>query len=617
MRIMHLNFFLLLLLWLSIPGLLMAQRMDSTLSRPPVIQNKFLHNIFQDAINSVWKNPNDSLLEDASILHARSEKSFELYKDYIIRKIAIQHYGFEVNFSDTTNRVNYLGTKILNTLHTDTREEVIRHNLFIRENTKLNPYKIADNERFLRTIEYIQDARIIVIPIPETDSVDLVVITKDLFSLTGSVEALTFRKAQFGIAEANFMGLGQRIELNSIWQSSRKPKTGFDVGYKVQNIAGTFFRSSIRYSTMAQGITEEENAFIVQIDRPLVSPYSKMAGGMEFRLASSINAHQKPDSVFQRYQYNSVDGWVAYNIRFGNDSEFPLFTNDRNRFFISFRYKQQNFMQTPDQPAYFNHPTYLRSRLALAAITFFRQDFYKMNYLYGFGTTEDVPYGYSATLTGGWHKLAFTDRPYIGLNLFRYFITSGHGFMQLTLRSGSYIQEGKLTDAGLMVASDWYSPLLSPWGMTLREHIKLNISGLINRTAIDPLKLNNELGIEMLHTDSLYGNFRLSGYAESILYTRYKLWGFRIAPFAYVAGSLLVPEQASVLKSDFFTNIGGGIRIRNENLVLGTIELRAGYLPRTAWGVKSFDYSIRSNIRFRYQTEFIKAPEVAAYNSEY
>src|SRR5690606_39828076 len=61
-------------------------------------------------------------------------------------------------------------------------------NLFIRENTKLNPYKIADNERFLRTIEYIQDARIIVIPIPETDSVDLVVITKDLFSLTGRSE---------------------------------------------------------------------------------------------------------------------------------------------------------------------------------------------------------------------------------------------------------------------------------------------------------------------------------------------------------------------------------------------------------------------------------------------
>jgi len=39
--------------------------------------------------------------------------------------------------------------------------------------------------------------------------------------------------------------------------------------------------------------------------------------------------------------------------------------------------------------------------IGVGQFTFFRQDFYKTNYIYGFGTTEDVPQGYNVAVTFG------------------------------------------------------------------------------------------------------------------------------------------------------------------------------------------------------------------------
>src|SRR6202000_2199677 len=101
----------------------------------------------------------------------------------VIRHIFIRGYGFEQTFTDTARRLQYFGTKVLNRLHRKTRDWVIRNNLFIKENTPVNAYKLADNERLIRSLNYIQDARILVIPQPDdSTSVDLVVVVKDLFS---------------------------------------------------------------------------------------------------------------------------------------------------------------------------------------------------------------------------------------------------------------------------------------------------------------------------------------------------------------------------------------------------------------------------------------------------
>ena len=127
----------------------------------------------------------------ATTLNTKSETPFKPYEGKIIRHIYLRGYGFEQTFIDTSKRLEYFGTNLLNHLHHKTRDWVIRDNLFIREGTPVNAFKLADNERLIRSLNFIQDARIVVAPASrQYRHFDLVLIVKDLFSLNGALGEL-------------------------------------------------------------------------------------------------------------------------------------------------------------------------------------------------------------------------------------------------------------------------------------------------------------------------------------------------------------------------------------------------------------------------------------------
>ncbi|WP_332700055.1 hypothetical protein, partial [Halalkalibacter lacteus] len=68
-----------------------------------------------------------------------------------------------------------------------TRAWVVHNNLFFREHDRLSPYLLANNERYLRDLPYMREARILVWPVRVNDSVDVIVITKDVLSIGGSI----------------------------------------------------------------------------------------------------------------------------------------------------------------------------------------------------------------------------------------------------------------------------------------------------------------------------------------------------------------------------------------------------------------------------------------------
>src|SRR5258707_7423839 len=145
-----------------------GQEKDSSIHRNRGLRN---NNIFKFFSNSITKGRPDSIAIVAA-LNTKSESPFKPYEGKVIRHIFIRGYGFEQTFTDTSRRLQYFGTKVLNQLHRKTRDWVIRNNLFIKENTPVNPYYVADNERLIRALNYIQDARILVNSLPaDQDSV--------------------------------------------------------------------------------------------------------------------------------------------------------------------------------------------------------------------------------------------------------------------------------------------------------------------------------------------------------------------------------------------------------------------------------------------------------------
>jgi hypothetical protein len=85
---------------------------DTVLAR-----RRFLHNIFHQIRGAITVSKKDSAIE-ATVLNTKSEQAFTPYEGKIIRHISAEGLGFERTFTDTTKRIRYFGTKLLNSLHT-------------------------------------------------------------------------------------------------------------------------------------------------------------------------------------------------------------------------------------------------------------------------------------------------------------------------------------------------------------------------------------------------------------------------------------------------------------------------------------------------------------------
>lgn len=577
------------------------------------------HNIFRQAWNSIQKDPNDcDASEDDGVLNARGEEMYKPYEGKYIRYIYIEKFNFERNFQDTSRSIKSLGTRLANSLHSTTRDWVIRNNLYIREGDRLDAYEIADNERYLRTLDYLQDARINILPVRHTDTVDLLVITKDVFSIKADVNNAGIQMINPRLAENNFMGTGHRIFGGVLWDPSRSPIWGYDAGFTLRNLGGSFFNVTADHNTINNGTSiglEEEVATLLRIERPLISPYSKYAGALEISTNHSINSTNKPDSLFAKYTYQNFDIWGGYNLCLDHVLQEDHTIRDRK--FLSLRYFVNHFTDNPVAFESKFDPIYNDKTAVLGSLTFFRQDFIKTQYIYGFGITEDVPYGYNVTVTGGWWKQLNLQRPYAGLNV-DYFFAHGDGsFAQYYLRTGSFLNDGKLQDASLLAGISYFSPIVFSGDFKIRQYIRATYSQLFNPLTYEPLRINNVYGLRDFGSDSVWGNQRISLQTETSFFTRYKYYGFKIAPFIYADASFIRGADAPFNKGDIYPGIGGGIRARNENLIFGTIELKGIWFPRPVVGNTTFRITLNSGLRYRYNTQYVHAPDIARLNWDY
>ncbi len=545
-----------------------------------------------------------------SAIAVKSEAPFLPYEGKIIRHIIINHIGFERTMYDSTRRFRNQITKIADALHYTTRESVIRDNLFIRENRPLNPYRVADNERYLRDLDFILDSKIIVHRIKgEPDSVDVEIVTRDVFSLGARVSAGGLTDYRVGLYDANLFGMGQRVQTDLGFESGRAPSVGFDIFYRKSSLGGTLINASGGYTQLdnARSLGEEnEYAYFIRLERPLVSPYSRLAGGLEVSRNWSRNVFQVEDSTFRKYRYNIQDVWAGYNFSIGN------LARNRDRHFAAIRYYRQHYSKQPTQPGEALNPLYNDEKFVLGEMTFYNQNFYKTRYIYGFGRTEDVPYGKTVTLTTGWSKAMGQKRMYAGTSVLKGFVNKNGSFSSIEAGFGTFFTRSKTSDTFYYLRGTHYSKLYEYRRVKLRHLVQGGYAQAHQVVARELLTLNDEL--TGFSPDSLYGTKRLYLRFESTLFTNLKFAGFRFAPFMSLENAFLKDYKSEKILGDFYWGTTGGIRIRNENLIFGTIELRAFYFPTAVDGVDHFSFKVSTNVRLKYSGRFVNPPSYVRYN---
>ena len=555
----------------------------------------------------LYQNPGDTLMDE------KSEAAYKQYQGRIIRKITITHIGFERNINDTTRYkvVNDI-TRIANSLHGTTKTQIIRNNLFIREGKPLDPYRLADNERYLRDLNFILDARIVVKPVRgNRELVDVQVFTRDVFSFGGSFNPRSTSNYRFKLYDANVSGQGQGIQFNGVIDSDRDPNFGYQILYTKNSIRGSFINASVAYTQINSGASyglEDEHAVLLKLDRPLVSPYTRWAGGMEWSRNWSTNVFSVTDTVFRSYIYTIKDFWMGYNIGIKNK------TGNRNRHFVGIRTFNQRFSERPVQAIEFMNPVYNNQTYILGAFTFYNQNFYRTKYVYGFGRTEDVPYGRRLTLLFGQQKQFGLSRPYLGVEFEKSVFRKNGDFQQYSVKAGGYKNNGDLEDIAMLASASLFSKLI-PWkGLKIRQSASIGYTAIANQKFNLPLRINNEYGIDRFQNDSIIGTQRLGLSLETLFFMRPTLLGFHFAPFVFTEMAMVAPKNEPLFRQKAYFGLGGGIRTRNENLIFGTIELRMFYFPVIVEDLSHFRVTLSSNLRIKYSSGFVKAPAFIDYN---
>jgi hypothetical protein len=540
----------------------------------------------------------------------KSEAAFMPYDGKIIRNILIRHIDFQRTVYDTTRNIKNTITRLGNSLHSTSKDWVIRDNLFVRENKPVNPYKLADNERHLRDLDFLLEAKFYIIPLKDSpDSVDLVVLTRDVFSLGGTISPSTSR-TRFRLYDANLGGWGQRLQFNGIFDPDRDPNFIYEFLYRKNSIGGSFVNGTVGYTQLNTGSSygeEEEKSYYIRFDRPLVSPYTRYAGGMELSRNWSENFFNVNDTLFRDYRYVINDFWIGYNIGANSNS-------DRSRHFIAIRGFDQHFTRVPFQPREQERPLYNDQSFVLASATFFKQDFYTTRYIYGFGRTEDVPYGHHVSVTTGWARQQGIARPYIGLEAERSIATRLGEFYTFGIRAGGFTNQDRIEDATVLVSGGLLSRLIPRGQFLFRQSINVDFTRVFRQRTSLPLDINNEFGLQYFRADSLWGTKRFHIQSETVAFSPWQVLGFRFAPFAFAEMAMIADNTQSIFHDKPFFGFGGGIRTRNENLIFGTVELRLIYYPRTIENISSFNIRVTSNLRLKYSAGFVRAPGLVKYN---
>ncbi|MEO6233082.1 MAG: hypothetical protein ABJB11_05695 [Ferruginibacter sp.] len=557
--------------------------------------------------NSISRgDPSTELVETAN--------PFLSYAGRSVRLIRILSLGFERNIYDTTNFNNSFGVIIANAIHKNTKEKIIRNNLFFKSGSVINPYLLADNERHLRDLTYIQDARIMIEPVVgSTDLVDVIVITKDVFSIGGNASVNGVDKFQLSLREENAGGSGSKIELSTFYDRFRNPKYGYGTEIIKRNIEGSFIDLKMGYQNYHNAFNSgrlEEIYWYANFEKPLVSVYIPWIGGLDLALNQTSNVYLQ-DSLYKsdyQYRFFNLDGWFGYN--FGSKKVVTQTNSNPLRKLITMRAFKLKFDLQPGKNQNNYDYNYADISGVLMAFNLFKQKLYRTNFIYGFGRSEDVPEGFSASVTGGFTDKNRKSRSYFGVDLLHTHFNKEGFFNTYTFRLGGFTYKNKWEDVDFLLNLEHFTQLrrLSRNWLN-RNFYSLGFTKQINTELNSPLVLRSQFGIPYHQNGEIKADFRGTMRGETVFFNMKKYWGFRLAPFLFGDLSVLTPSNLSFNKSDLYSAFGAGIRTRNENLVFGTIELRSFFFPRPVPGMKGFKIEISSNLRFKYSNTFVRKPD--------
>jgi len=425
------------------------------------------------------------------------------------------------------------------------------------------------------------------------------VLTKDIWPLGVDISPKINKKFNVSVYNVNLLGYGNKLQNKISLETKNNKLINYNQGlYNIKNINGTFINSKIFYFNQ-----DEKENFGIELNKDFLTPETKYAGSIDIEHHNNFERLNENDlfSPKSRVIYDELNFWVGKSIPIKNKI-------NRSRYVVSCGIYNKIFSQSPDtDPDIYNkYNSYSR---VLTNFSIVNNNYYKSNFIYNYGITEDIPYGKLFQLVLGVELQKKYTRIYSGIKLLKAQYKK-YGYFNSCLNIGGFINKNKYEDGIVDVKFNYFTPLVIYKYLKLRNFIKINYSIGIRRYSDELLELRNRTGIRGLYSDELKGLQRLNFSAETINFTETKILGFNYCLFYFADFGLIGSNKSCIFKNTLYSGFGIGLRIRNENLVFKTFQIRFAYYPNAPIDINKFNFLISGRQNMYFDDFNIKKPDI-------
>lgn len=457
------------------------------------------------------------------------------------------------------------GQRLLDKIHVRTQEKQLTQNLLFKAGDTINPYVMGINEEMLRSLPYLSTAYFVVLPDPHDSSAVIVnIFARDNWSLSadahlGSVEN------RISVFDRNFLGTGDEIKL--IFSSEKGLKRiGTEIDYTARNLLGSFTDVTIK-----MGVGANSNIGQFTVEHPFILP-SDWAFGFD-----AVRCYKREELLLVDTSYYvnrfRVNGWIG--------KSWCLNWRNGTNVYIAASLGKEQYSNRPPVTESLN-PFYHNSDLFLFSLGFSRRNYFQGNMIYGYGRTEDIPYGFRVELVGGrqWEE-KLGGRDYWGVRGYWGNLVGNH-YVETGAALGSFFTSDYTPQQSVVTGHiKYFTPLLRVRTSYIRQFGVISATMGFNRLEgeREALKYQKRQGMGIRGLSNSYwltGYNRLTMSSETVLFTPLFLYHFRFAFFLFGDVGWLGYNN-NIFRNRFTGAVGAGVRIKNERLIFNSIQIRLGY----------------------------------------
>jgi hypothetical protein len=420
------------------------------------------------------------------------------------------------------------------------------------------------------------------------------------------------------LSDENLFGTGNALKINHNFDNTRIPKPAFGYDLRLRNLFRSFINMNAGINDYTNSISDGSRSAMnkyISGELPFLHPLSSWTGGFELMEFKNTNAYPSKwsDSLFNsklNYHYDTKDFWLGYQLFFKTK-----LNKINRRHIIQLRHLENSFQTRPINFLAQLDKNYRNINANFLSITVFNQNIIRTKYLYGFGRNEDLPIGQSLSLTLGNYYREINSISYAGVKYEKYALHPSGNYSHLNINIGSSYAEKKYQDFRFLTSLEIIGKLkYFENGSPYRHLFNISIAQTLQNKYNEALLIYSNYGIPQLNKEQIKGGTRISGNWESVLYSAKTIYGFKSSPFVFANLTYIKAIDEVKKNGGVFAAVGTGTRIRNENLIFGTIEFKCFYLPRTDLQVSPWNFSFITNLKYKYNSTIIQKPDFVEIN---